>query len=393
MKINIIGLGTAGLASAIFLTERGHEVTVYEAADELKPVGAGLLLQPTGLEALIQLGLQEEALKYGARIDSLIGSTLSDRKVLDLHYKDLQASSFGLGIHRASLFHILFSKFQSLNIKLVTGSSIIKYHHYCEQVEIYDDNGYINSCDLLVVANGARSKLRKQSPYFISDKEYPWGAIWGITPLTQDVKQHCLQQKYQLAHTMIGLLPTGKLPNSKQELVSLFWSLPVSMLNSLSEFDLDNWKDKCAQQWPLTESILDQIGCKEQIAFATYRDVKMRQFNHKQVVYIGDAAHGMSPQLGQGANMALIDAYFLSKIICKKASIENSLKQYNQLRIKHINYYQFMSRWLTPFYQSNSRILGSIKDYTSYPASKVPFIKNQMLNTLFGKAKYGGLLE
>ena len=100
-RIAIIGAGTAGLATAIFLARQNHQITLIERAPELAPVGAGLMLQPTGLSVLNALGVREEIERYGARIDVLHGTTVAGRAVMDTHYAHLDARLYGVGIHRA----------------------------------------------------------------------------------------------------------------------------------------------------------------------------------------------------------------------------------------------------------------------------------------------------
>ena len=71
MKVAIVGYGTAGQASAILLSAQGHDVTVFEKSPTLGPVGAGFLLQPTGIAVLDRLGLADRAMSLGQRIDEL----------------------------------------------------------------------------------------------------------------------------------------------------------------------------------------------------------------------------------------------------------------------------------------------------------------------------------
>ena len=107
LDIAIVGAGTAGLAVSVFLSRAGHRCTVYEKADETeldKPKGAGLGLQPIGLTVLHKLGLLDNVLLHGHRIDKLFSQTTSDRTVLDLEYGDFRKELFGLGIHREALF-------------------------------------------------------------------------------------------------------------------------------------------------------------------------------------------------------------------------------------------------------------------------------------------------
>src|ERR1700754_5037026 len=99
-RIGIIGSGIAGMASAVAPARDGHDVTVVERFAAARPLGAGLILQPSGLSVLDRLGALDEAQRWGARILALDGRTVDGRRVLDLEYGELH----GLGIHRAGLF-------------------------------------------------------------------------------------------------------------------------------------------------------------------------------------------------------------------------------------------------------------------------------------------------
>ncbi|WP_414694908.1 FAD-dependent oxidoreductase [Pinirhizobacter sp.] len=107
MRIAIVGYGTAGQASALLLSGQGHQITVFEQAFAPGPVGAGFLLQPTGLAVLARLGLHEQALAQGQRIDELHGSTPRGRAVMAMRYADHREGCFGLGMTRGALFETL----------------------------------------------------------------------------------------------------------------------------------------------------------------------------------------------------------------------------------------------------------------------------------------------
>ncbi|MFT5609232.1 MAG: 2-polyprenyl-6-methoxyphenol hydroxylase-like FAD-dependent oxidoreductase [Parvicella sp.] len=72
-NIAIVGSGIAGLSSAAFLKQAGHEVHVFESFEKPAPVGAGLLIQPTGLSVLTKHGLSEKVIQGGQRINRLLG--------------------------------------------------------------------------------------------------------------------------------------------------------------------------------------------------------------------------------------------------------------------------------------------------------------------------------
>ena len=77
LDIAIAGAGPAGLATALYLKRAGHNVTIFERFEEPKPVGSGLILQPTGLSVLADLGLLDDILALGSRIKRLHGAVAS----------------------------------------------------------------------------------------------------------------------------------------------------------------------------------------------------------------------------------------------------------------------------------------------------------------------------
>ncbi len=113
MKIKILPSSvqvTAGLAAAAMLAAQGHQICLYEKVSQLEPVGAGLLLQPAGLAVFEHLGILEHALSLGAVVTGLEGQLAGGDLLINSHYRQADQRSYGLGIHRATLCHVLASK-------------------------------------------------------------------------------------------------------------------------------------------------------------------------------------------------------------------------------------------------------------------------------------------
>jgi len=86
-QIAIAGTGIAGLSAALFLERQGHDVVLYDQFENPKPIGSGLVLQPTGYSVLAALRLDGEIQKYGNKIVNLNGTiSRNHRKVLDASY-------------------------------------------------------------------------------------------------------------------------------------------------------------------------------------------------------------------------------------------------------------------------------------------------------------------
>lgn len=394
-RVAIVGAGTAGMASAVFLSRLGCHVTVYEKIHQPSAVGAGILVQPTGLSVLNELDLKDAMAACGSVIHRLDGRTRSGRPVIDLNYSDLYDGCYGLGVHRASLFSLLHQTMLDAGVSVHTGQKVVAYSELADGVCVQTEGAAVSTpYDLLLVCNGARSKLRQGHAALRLDKPYPWGALWAIVDKPDGLADQCLKQMYHTASYMSGLLPSGRLHGQGNELMSFFWSIPVDHHPKWQarEVDFQAWKQKVHDLWPAADAVLAQLTSPEQLAFASYRDVVMRRWASGRVVFMGDAAHSMSPQLGQGANLALCDASALYHCIKAGGGGLQALALYNQTRAGHIQFYQNMSRLLTPFYQSHRRSYAWLRDALSWPLTQIPWLRHQMLATLVG-IKNGWLSE
>ena len=92
----------------------------------------------------------------------------------------------------------------------------------------------------------------------------------------------------------------------------------------------------------------------------------------------------MSPQLGQGANLALMDARALAETLSRSGTIQDALVAYGALRADHIRFYEFASRWLTPVFQSRHEWIAPIRDLLMGPAGRIGWVRTQMLQSLAG---------
>ncbi|HEV2680683.1 MAG TPA: FAD-dependent monooxygenase, partial [Rhodanobacter sp.] len=92
----------------------------------------------------------------------------------------------------------------------------------------------------------------------------------------------------------------------------------------------------------------------------------------------------MSPQLGQGVNMALLDAAALADALSESATVDAALSCYSRCRRSHLAVYQRLSRWLTPLFQSDRDGLAWLRDVGFGPLGRMPLARGQMLKILTG---------
>lgn len=383
LRIAIVGYGAAGQAAALFLSAHGHALSVFEQAAEPGPVGAGFLLQPTGLGVLARLGLHEQALAVGQRIVRLHGCTHRGRRVMDMKYADHAPDCFGLGLTRGSLFTLMRHAYADAS-RIKTGTRIASISAAGDQ--LFDSDGGLHGpFDLIIAADGAHSCLRASVPKLVRREPiYSWGAVWCLVPAEGWPHHDALQQRYGRAREMIGLLPVGQRADRDGRWLTFFFSLPGVDVDAFDGLSLTRLRERVAALWPEALPLLAGISSPQQLQRARYRDVVLHRPAQGRVVFIGDAAHAMSPQLGQGVNMALLDAAALADCLSGNDTVERALGEYGQHRKAHIAVYQRLSRWMTPLFQSDRDGLAWWRDLAFGPLGRLRLTRGTMLKVLTG---------
>lgn len=374
LHIAIAGAGPAGLAVALYLKRDGHRVTVLERFDEPKPLGSGLILQPTGLTVLDDLGLLDEILHLGSRIDRLHGTDAeSGRTVLDVRYDARSGGRFGVAVHRAALFGVLYGAARREGIDIATGIDLVAVETG-ETPLLRDGSGRAyGSFDLVVDATGARSSLRGSAGLTDQPRPLEYGAFWAsLDWRATGFQEHALSQRYRRASVMIGVLPIGRAEPDGRGMAAFFWSLKPAAAERVREEGLEAWKARVASLWPECSAYLDQITDFDQLTLARYGQHTLRHPAARGFAVIGDAAHSTSPQLGQGANMALLDAAALAHALRRHGTLDAALAAYVRSRRAHVRLFQALSHAFTPFYQSDSVLLPLLRDRLVATVAKVP---------------------
>ncbi len=388
LDVGIVGCGFAGAATAALLGRAGHRVTVYEEFSEPSAIGAGIVLQPTGLSVLAELGVLGRVLERGARLESLHCVTPKNQDVFRLDYAQLHPALFGLGMHRGALFQILHELAVAAGTTLRRATSVGRVLERPGKAQIQDQTGRpIAEHDLVVIANGARSDLRRGSGLLRRERPYPWGALWFVARDPAHFYRNRLRQITNGTRHMLGLLPTGLGPlgnGADEHRVSLFWSIRMDLVDDFRRAGLTAWKEQILRYEPDAAFVLDQIESVEQVLTAGYHDIVMSSWHSQRQVFIGDAAHAMSPQLGQGTNLALMDASALAAALTEEVPLAIALERYSRARRAQIDFYQFASRWLTPLFQSDLQALGPLRNALMNLACQLPILREEMLRTMAG---------
>ncbi len=354
MKVIVIGAGIAGLTAAIALRKAGVEVEIYERVRELREVGAGISLWANAIRALDRLGLGD-AIRARSVAYSRTALRRSDgRVIVESPLEEIVArlGAVMVVLHRAELLAILRAPVEDA----------IRLDHEC--IGLSEDgnsvvarfaNGHEARADALVGADGIRSVVRSQlhpgepirysgytawrSVTRFDTAGLPTGESWGpgrrfgIVPMSGG-------QVYWFAtrNAPPGQLdPPGRV---KHNLLELFgaWHAPIP--------DLIRASDESAI---LRNDIVD-------------RD-PLARWGAGRVTLIGDAAHPMTPNLGQGGCQGIEDALVLARSLSTHSPVEAALRGYETQRIARTTPIVLRSRQIGRIGQLENSIARGLRDF------------------------------
>lgn len=377
MKIAISGCGIAGAAVAGLLARGGHQVEVFEQAQECKAIGAGILVSPRGQELLDGLGLLDELTAESAPINAMRAVRANGRPLVELAYARLRPELHGLGVHRGKLFQRLVEWGGAAGVAVRNGFCTATAEREAGGIRLVDAAGNRSGLfDFVIAADGSRSPLRKACRIKVRTLEYSHAALWTTAPCR--FQPGYLYQVVRGTSHLTGLLPIG---NGES---SFFWGLPADGLERLRGRGFATWQDEVVGLCPESESVFDTVRSFDQLTFAGYRHVTMNRWHDERIIFLGDAAHPTSPHLGQGVNLALEDVVQFAAALASTGDFSAAARQYETQRRRQLRYYQQLTRLISPFFQSHGRIRGLGRDWFLPWFPRIPWVHRQMLRTLCG---------
>ncbi|WP_281991684.1 FAD-dependent monooxygenase [Aquimarina aggregata] len=374
-NIAIIGGGIGGLVTALSLDKLNIPYTLYERAVSLEAVGAGIWLSPNALQVLqwINPTLLQEIQNAGNTLNRILVADHKFNPISDSN-QDFAQEKFGfttMAIHRGELQEILYKYVQQENIEL--GKEFKEYAQDSEKsIRLYFIDGSHVNTNAIIGADGIKSKIRKQ--LFPNSKlRYSGQTCWrGISnydldPLLESIGFTLWGEKLQFG--------VSKISNGK-----VYWfAVKMSQPNLI-----DDKKDRkiiltnMFSEYPPLITYLIKNTPNEKIFRDDLSDLELlNKWNLGNICLIGDAAHSMTPDLGQGGAQAIEDAFYLSNFIKKTKKLDTAFDKFYSYRKTKVEKLVKQSR-LTSKISITNRFLEIIRNFI---LKKTPqsYIKKQML--------------
>lgn len=332
--IAIAGGGISGLTAATALAAQGHRVALYEAATAWGDVGAGITLSPNAMRGLDHIGLAERVAASGTEPTTQVISHWADgRTLLEVDRSDSR-ERYGapyVYIHRADLHALLVEAADAAGVALSLDKRLDALRGGSTGPELRFADGSGARCDLLIGADGLKSVVREgfdpRPPRFSGHIAFRALAPFSdaLLPLVEQPGMHIgpgkMVVRYPLRQgSLLNLVFFARLDGWTED----GWSIPATR-DELAALFAD-WCDDVA-------TLIEGLDTATLFKWAINAHEPLPTWSRSaDTVLIGDAAHAMTPFLGQGAATGIEDAIVLARAVDGASTQREALQRYEQAR-------------------------------------------------------------
>jgi 2-polyprenyl-6-methoxyphenol hydroxylase-like FAD-dependent oxidoreductase len=368
-RIAIIGAGPAGLTAAIAARRFGLDAEVFEQAPDFKPIGGGILMHSNGQRALDALDVLEPFRPNLCLTTTMSLRLRNGRRISDFDYSKLPVPcNAGAVVMRYTLQDHLLREAERLGAP-------VRFGRRCEGAEI--ENGRVvlafaggnrESFDVAVAADGVHSAIRTALGLPVRKIAIGEAYLRGIS--ARPLRDPSVIEIWGEDGRRFGLcsLTGGR--------TYFFCSVPLGRWNEIRNGSRSSWVDSWKDWGPDVHETLREVADWNAVNYDELKQVDLGTWTRPPVFLIGDAAHAMTPNLGQGGNSAIVDALILMRLLGRGGPLPDVAREFEEIR-----------RPFVTKIQKTARLMGRVASLTS-PVART--VRNSVLG--MGMPESTGLL-
>lgn len=327
----IVGAGFAGLVAGAALAQRGWTVQVHERGDDLRAFGAGIFIWENGLRVLREIGAYEEAIARSHEApDYLVRGP--NNEVVGRDVFGAQVGTRMLTMTRQALYSAVLNAAIESGVKTRVASHVVSTESHGV---VHTEDGKSFSADLVVGADGVNSRVRDSLQLLTERTKEGFGAIRLLVDRNAD------DEASVVAYQSKGPRRTLYVPCDRETLYLCFTMAADDEKGQRLPFNAKEW----GRSFPHLRSLYQRIG--NQGRWDLFETIELSAWFKGSVAVIGDAAHGMTPALGQGAGCAMMNALSLAQSVSGASDVPAALAVWEREERPLTKHTQIFARNLT----------------------------------------------
>jgi 2-polyprenyl-6-methoxyphenol hydroxylase-like FAD-dependent oxidoreductase len=329
-RAEIVGAGFAGLTAACALAQRGWSVRVHERADRLRPTGAGIYVYENGLRVLEAVGAYDDAVRGAPHAHT--------REVRDDKNNVISVHRWGgsrvFSIVRQTIINALGDAAQRAGAQIVFNSQGVSA---TPDGDLMFADGSRVKADLIVAADGTHSKVR-DSLHLLSMRKYLVdGCTRFLIPKTSEERGTDGATTVEYWSGSRRVLYT---PCSETEVY-----IALTMLDSDGDAKAVPVRKDLWKRWfPHVAPLIDRF--EGDARYDRFEFLKLKRWSSGKVAVIGDAAHALPPNIGQGGGCAMMNGLSLAVYLDRERDMQKALDLWERAERPLTEHTQRISYWL-----------------------------------------------
>jgi 2-polyprenyl-6-methoxyphenol hydroxylase-like FAD-dependent oxidoreductase len=308
----IVGGGFAGLAAAGALAQKGWSVRLHERSPELRPTGAGIYIYENGLRVLEKLGAYDEAVK-GAPFAHTREMRDEQNRVLSVHRWDPSKRVFS--VVRQRVINAMADEARKNGVEIVLGSEAVAA---TPDGELIMADGRRLKADLVVAGDGINSKIRDSLNLIAKRRPLPDGAVRIMIDRTP--QERAASDGGTTIENWSGSRRILYTPVSDTEVYIALTMLHSDEVGRRVPIERASWK----QSFPHLSDLIDRFVDNGQ--YGRFEYIRLKSWSAGRVAILGDAAHALPPNIGQGAGCSMMNALSLAWYLDREKDMATALR-------------------------------------------------------------------